>query len=158
MSAPGSLASGALESLWIAQWMKQSAWLYPAIETLHLCGLGLLFGSVVMMDLRILGVGRQIEPGRLAGMGVPLATGGVTLSAATGLLLFVTSADTLIGSTLFLAKISLIFLLLLNAASVRMRADEVSADGAPAGLRCQAAISIAGWIAVIAMGRWLAYV
>jgi hypothetical protein len=149
---------GAMESIWIAQWMKQSSWLYPAVETLHICGLGLLFGVVVMMDLRLLGLGRSLDSRRLSALGVPVAIAGMTLAAITGFLLFLASADTLIDSTLFLTKISLIFLLLLNAVSVRMReADDRSAHG-DWGLRMQALLSMAGWLAVIAMGRWLAYV
>jgi hypothetical protein len=149
---------GVLESIWIAQLMKESSWLYPAVETLHICGLGLLFGVVVMMDLRLLGVGRGLDARRLSALGVPMAIAGLTLAAFTGFFLFIASADELIDSTLFLTKISLIFLLLLNAVSVRMREADTRSVDIGWGLRVQAVLSMAGWLAVIAMGRWLAYV
>jgi len=147
-----------MESIWIAQLMKQSSWLYPAVETLHICGLGILFGVVVMMDLRLLGLGRSLDARKLSALGVPLAIAGLTLAAITGFLLFLASADELIDSTLFLTKISLIFLLALNAVSVRMREADIRSAGVDWGLRVQAVLSMAGWLAVIAMGRWLAYV
>ena len=147
-----------MESIWIAQLMKQSSWLYPAVETLHICGLGILFGVVVMMDLRLLGLGRSLDARKLSAQGVPLAIAGLTLAAITGFLLFLASADELIDSTLFLTKISLIFLLALNALSVRMREADIGSAGVDWGLRAQAVLSMTGWLAVIAMGRWLAYV
>ena len=149
---------GVMESIWIAQLMKQSSWLYPAVETLHICGLGMLFGVVIMMDLRLLGLGRGLDASPLSAMGVPMAIAGLTLAGITGVLLFLASADELIDSRLFLAKISLIFLLLLNAVSVRMRAVDIGSTEVAWSLRLQALVSMAGWLAVIAMGRWLAYV
>jgi hypothetical protein len=51
----------ALESVWLAQAMKYSTWLYPTVETVHIWGIGMLFGSVVIMDLRVLGLGKALD-------------------------------------------------------------------------------------------------
>jgi len=51
----------AIEGLWIAQVMRESLWLYPTVETLHLWGIGALFGAILLVDLRLLGLGRGLE-------------------------------------------------------------------------------------------------
>ena len=51
---------GALEASGLGQAMRQWLWLYPAVETVHIVGIALLFGSIAVLDLRLLGVGRSI--------------------------------------------------------------------------------------------------
>ena len=55
--APGG-ALGALEGSGLGQAMRQWLWLYPSVETMHLVGIGLLFGSIAVFDLRLLGFSR----------------------------------------------------------------------------------------------------
>ena len=52
--APGG-AVGALEGSSLGQAMQQWLWLYPSVEVVHLVGIALLFGSIVVLDLRLLG-------------------------------------------------------------------------------------------------------
>jgi len=141
----------ALEGLWLAQAMKHSSWLYPTVETMHLWGIGMLFGSVVIMDLRILGVASKINLSDLSRLGVLVALFGFGLAVLTGSLMFITQASELISSRLFILKMCLIFLLLANAIILRMRTVSNGIS------KAQALISHAGWASVIGMGRWLAY-
>ena len=141
----------ALEGLWLAQAMKHSSWLYPTVETMHIWGIGMLFGSVVIMDLRILGVASKLNLSDLSRLGVLVALLGFGLAVLTGLLMFITQASELIGSRLFILKMCLIFLLLANAIILRMRTVSNGIS------KVQALISLAGWASVIGMGRWLAY-
>lgn len=141
----------ALEGLWLAQAMKHSSWLYPTVETMHLWGIGMLFGSVVIMDLRILGVASKLNLSDLSRLGVLVALLGFGLAVLTGSLMFITQASELISSRLFILKMCLIFLLLANAIILRMRTVSNGIS------KAQALISLAGWACVIGMGRWLAY-
>ena len=141
----------ALEGLWLAQAMKHSSWLYPTVETMHLWGIGMLFGSVVIMDLRILGVASKINLSDLSRLGVLVALLGFGLAVLTGSLMFITQASELISSRLFILKMCLIFLLLANAIILRIRTVSNGIS------KAQALISLAGWACVIGMGRWLAY-
>ncbi|NDH55669.1 MAG: hypothetical protein EBY06_03120, partial [Burkholderiaceae bacterium] len=111
----------ALEGLWLAQAMKHSSWLYPTVETMHIWGIGMLFGSVVIMDLRILGVASKLNLSDLSRLGVLVALLGFGLAVLTGSLMFITQASELISSRLFILKMCLIFLLLANAIILRMR-------------------------------------
>lgn len=142
----------ALEGFWLAQAMKHSSWLYPTVEMVHLWGIGMLFGSVVLMDLRVLGVAKVIDFSALSRLGVTVSVVGFGLAVLTGSLLFITHASELIASSLFVTKMCLIFLLLCNAVLLRMR-DPLSRLS-----QLQAVISLLGWASVIGLGRWLAYV
>ena len=142
----------ALEGLWLAQAMKHSPWLYPTVETMHIWGIGMLFGSVVVMDLRVLGFGRTLNLSDLSRLGIAVAVIGFGLAVLTGSLMFIAQASELISSRLFILKMCMIFLLLANAVILRVRTIDNSMS------KMQALLSLAGWASVIGMGRWLAYV
>ncbi len=142
----------ALEGLWLAQAMKHSAWLYPTVETMHIWGIGMLFGSVVVMDLRVLGLGNKLNASDLSRLGITVAVIGFGLAVVTGSLMFITQASELISSRLFILKMCMIFLLLANAVILRMRAVDNGIS------KAQALLSLFGWASVIGIGRWLAYV
>lgn len=154
----------AIEGLWIAQVMRESLWLYPTVETLHLWGIGALFGSILLVDLRLLGVGRGLELQPLLRFAVPFTISGFLLAAATGFLMFIAHPSEFIASTLFVLKMTLLFLLGLNAISVHMRittsqrASGLVLPEPDISIRLQAILSILGWATVIGLGRWLAYV
>ena len=142
----------ALEGFWLAQAMKYSTWLYPTVETVHIWGVGMLFGSVVLMDLRVLGLGKALDYSALSRLGIAVSLLGFSLAVLTGSMLFITHAADLIASRLFILKMCLIFLLITNAALLRMRVVINAAT------KVQAVISLVGWASVIGLGRWLAYV
>ena len=142
----------ALEGFWLAQAMKYSTWLYPTVETVHIWGVGMLFGSVVLMDLRVLGLGKAVDYSALSRLGIAVSLLGFSLAVLTGSMLFITHAADLIASRLFILKMCLIFLLITNAALLRMRVVINAAT------KAQAVISLVGWASVIGLGRWLAYV
>ena len=142
----------ALEGVWLAQTMKYSTWLYPTVETVHIWGMGMLFGSVVLMDLRVLGLGKALDYSALSRLGIAVSVLGFSLAVITGSMLFITHAADLIASRLFILKMSLIFLLITNAVLLRMRTEINPVT------KAQAVISLVGWASVIGLGRWLAYV
>ncbi|MFM7283924.1 MAG: hypothetical protein ACKO2B_02610 [Betaproteobacteria bacterium] len=152
----------AIEGLWIAQVMRESLWLYPTVETLHLWGIGALFGAILLVDLRLLGLGRGLELRPLLRFAVPVTISGFVLAAVTGLLMFIAHPSEFIASTLFVLKMTLLMLLGLNAISLHLRIPNVQGNADPAApvplLRLQAAVSVLGWAVVIGLGRWLAYV
>ena len=142
----------ALEGFWLAQAMKYSTWLYPTVETVHIWGVGMLFGSVVLMDLRVLGLGKALDYSALSRLGIAVSVLGFSLAVLTGSMLFITHAGDLIASRLFILKMCLICLLITNAVLLRMRVVINAAT------KAQAVISLVGWASLIGLGRWLAYV
>ena len=69
-----------LNDFWLVQAMKYSLWLYPTVESLHICGIGMLFGRVVLMDLRLLGVCPNIDFRAISRLGISVSMFGFTLA------------------------------------------------------------------------------
>ncbi|MCC2972890.1 hypothetical protein [Massilia sp. IC2-476] len=147
-------------SLPLAQAMREHAWLYPAVETLHIVGFAVLVGAVTMFDLRVLGFGRQLPVKALARHLLPWSAGSMLLVVPTGLLLFVADPLALLANRVFLLKLGLIGVAGLNALAFHAGPYR-QADGwpqrAPARAMLHALLSLGLWIAVIACGRLLAY-
>jgi uncharacterized protein DUF6644 len=163
--APGG-ALGALEASGLGQAMRQWLWLYPAVETVHIVGIGLLFGSIAVLDLRLLGFSRSISVKKLASHVLPWTAGSFLLIIPSGLLMFSAHATEFIDSGVFILKMCLIMAAGVNAGlfhTITFRTADVwdSEDmrklPPPPSARLSAAISLLIWISVIACGRLLAY-
>jgi hypothetical protein len=113
--APGGVL-GALEASGLGQAMRQWLWLYPAVETVHIVGIGLLFGSIAVLDLRLLGLGRAIPLRLLSRHVLPWTMGSFLLIVPSGLLMFTAHATEFISSPIFVIKMCLILAAGLNAA------------------------------------------
>src|SRR5215471_15300164 len=78
----------------IGETIRNSAWLFPLIEAFHLLGLGLTVGAVLIVDLRLLGVGLIKQPiAQLSSDAQPWLLGGLTLMFASGIPLFLSEAE-----------------------------------------------------------------
>jgi hypothetical protein len=159
-------AMGALEASALGQAMRQWLYLYPAVETVHIIGIALLFGSIAVLDLRLLGVSRSIPARRLAWHVLPWSVASFLLIVPSGLLMFVAHASEFIGSPVFAIKMCLIMAALLNAAifhAVTFRtadvwdSEEMRNLPPPPSARLAGALSLLLWASVITCGRLLAY-
>ncbi|WP_036213381.1 hypothetical protein [Massilia alkalitolerans] len=147
-------------SLPLAQALREGAWLYPAVETLHIIGFTVLVGAAAMFDLRVLGFGRQLPVRALARHLLPWSAGSMLLVVPTGLLLFVADPLALLANRVFLLKLGLMVLAGLNALAFHAgpyRRAEAWPDRAPPRAMLHALLSLALWFGVIACGRLLAY-
>ena len=148
-------------SLPLALALREHAWLYPVVETLHILGFSVLVGAVAMFDLRVLGFGRQLPVTALARHLLPWSAGSMLLVVPTGLLLFIADPLALLANRVFLLKLGLILAAGLNAlvfhAGPYRHADDWPRRAPPAAL-LHALLSLALWIGVVASGRLIAYV
>ena len=163
--APGG-AFGALEASGLGQAMRQWLWLYPSVEIVHIVGIGLLFGSIVVFDLRLLGLARDIPVKRLARHVLPWSAGSLLLIVPSGLLMFTAHATEFIDSEVFVIKMLLIMAAGVNAAlfhTITFRtadvwdSEEMRKLPPPPSARLAGGLSLLIWISVIACGRLLAY-
>ena len=163
--APGG-AFGALEASGLGQAMRQWLWLYPAVEIVHIVGIGLLFGSIVVFDLRLLGFSRNISVKRLARHVLPWSAGSFLLIVPSGLLMFIAHASEFIESEVFVIKMLLILAAGVNAGlfhTITFRtadvwdAEEMRKLPPPPSARLAGGLSLLIWLSVIACGRLLAY-
>ncbi len=84
--------AAALEARALAQFLKTSRWVYPLVNAGHILGIALLIGSVVPMDLRLLGLRHRPGLDETVRLLRPVAVAGLVLAAACGVLLFITQA------------------------------------------------------------------
>jgi hypothetical protein len=143
-----------------AQAMRAGAWLYPAVEIVHIAAFAVLVGAVAMFDLRVLGLGRTLPLRPLACHLLPWSVAGMVFAAASGLLLFCAQAPQLAASRVFFLKLALVGAAALNAWGFHAgpwRNVDRWQDGAPVRARLHAALSLLLWLAVIACGRLVAY-
>jgi len=163
--APGG-ALGALEASGVGQAMRQWLWLYPSVETVHIVGIGLLFGSIAVLDLRLLGFSRSLSVKKLASHVLPWTLGSFLLIIPSGFLMFTAHATEFIDSEVFILKMGLIMAAGVNAGlfhTITFRtadvwdSEEMRKLPPPPSARLAGALSLLLWIAVIACGRLLAY-
>lgn len=135
--------------------LRGSAWAYPTLEVVHLVGVALLLGNLLLLELRLLGLAPALPLRALGRLALSLVLVGFGLAAASGLLMFATQASELLANRVFVVKMGLLMLAGANAAAFHAR------DGLGRGdllARLQTGASCLLWLAVLACGRWIAYV
>jgi hypothetical protein len=126
----------------------------------HLLGLVLLLGGIGLLDLRLLGAFPRLPPAALHDAVRPLAIAGLLLLAASGSILFAADARALAGNGSFQWKLVLIGLALLNALAFRtVASDRLQqwAEAVPVTAQLSALLSLFAWLAVMTLGRMIAY-
>ena len=134
--------------------LKAHAWAYPALEIVHIVGIALLLGNLVLLELRVFGRGAALPVADLARLSLALALAGFSMAAVSGLLMFASQPAELLSNRAFTLKIMLLLLASCNAAWFHARASLTRLD---ALARAQMFFSTLIWLAVIACGRWIAY-
>ena len=130
-------------------------WAYPALEVVHIVGIALLFGGLLVFELRVLGLGRELSAPQLARLTLVPALVGFGLCAATGLTMFSTQPSELLANNAFRIKLLLIALAGANAIWFHLRGGPAATDAAA---KTQCLLSLGFWLAVIICGRWIAYI
>jgi len=135
-------------------WIVSSPFVYPALESAHIVGIGLLLGSLVVFELRVWGLGRALEPAALAKLALPVTLAGFVLAASTGLVMFAAQAEEMLSNRIFVVKMLLVLAAGSNALWLHLRAGLAARDRLA---RVQTALSLGLWLGVIICGRWIAY-
>ena len=152
-----------LEAIPLASRLRESLYLFPLVESVHVIGLTMVFGLIGIIDLRLLGVASTRRPfDRIASDVMKWIWAAFALTAATGLLMFITNAAVYYDNFYFRMK-----MLLLVLAGINMLVFELTAGralhswnenpAAPPAARTAAALSILIWLGVIFMGRWIGF-
>ena len=135
-------------------WIVSHPLAYPALEVAHIAGIALLFGNLVLFELRVWGVGAELPLQPLARLALGLSLAGFGLIAASGLLMFAGQWQELLANRVFVVKMGLVLLAGMNAAWFHARGSLQRLDGAA---RALTVVSTGLWLAVIICGRWIAY-
>lgn len=134
--------------------LQTSPWAYPALEVVHLFGIALLLGNLVLLELRVFGLGAALPVQALARLSLTLAGAGFSLAAASGLLMFGTQPAELLANRAFTLKMLLLLAAACNAGWFHGRGSLHRLD---ALARVQMVLSTLIWLGVLTCGRWIAY-
>ncbi|HTE41730.1 MAG TPA: DUF6644 family protein [Steroidobacteraceae bacterium] len=138
-----------------------SAWAWPAMESLHFLGLSLLMGTVGIFDLRMLGLARSISMAALHKL-VPWGVAGYCVNVSSGFLFFVSDPTQYLYNPAFQLKVLCMFIAGVNmvvfylTTAKQIKASDAG-DFAPLNARIIAAISLAAWSSVIVFGRLITF-
>ncbi len=143
----------------IGETIRNSQWLFPVIESVHLLALVLIAGSVLVVDMRLLGLGLRRQPVALVAHDAqPWLIGGLVVMLPTGILLFLAEAIKCYYSLAFSVKMTSLFLALVFTFTVRRKvalADESRIQ--PVWRKLVAVVSVALWSGVGIGGRWIGF-
>ena len=153
-----------LDQTAIGSTIRQSLWLFPAIETLHLLGMAALVATISVLDLRLLGWAACQQPvSKLAGRLIPLAWLGFAVQLVTGVLLFSSEAVKIYGNPAFRLK-----MILLGLAGVQALIFQTfvaaklptwdNRPSLPTGAKLIGMSSLLVWLGIVAAGRFIGFV
>ena len=152
-----------LESTRIAAAVRDSIYLFPLIESFHVLGLALVFGTSVVIDLRLLGLASAGRPfTRIRSDIMRWSWCAFVLAVVTGVLMFITSATIYFDNFFFRAKLVLLALAGINILAFELTAGRTVARwdrdrAAPRSGRRVAVASLVLWVTIIFAGRWIGY-
>jgi hypothetical protein len=144
--------------------MRQTGpWTYGIVNLVHILGVATLFGSILLLDLHLIGLWRRAPLASLARTVVPVGKAGFAVAALSGVCLLSSNATEYTDNPFFLIKFPAIALGLLNvwligrtAAWRALDVREPSA-GERRQLAALGAISLASWLTAISAGRMIGY-
>jgi hypothetical protein len=142
------------EKTYLGHWIKSATWAFATIETIHIMALAVLLGTLIVVDLRLLGFGmRRQSPSYLAQLMAPWTFGSLVVMVLTGISLFVAEANRLSQSAPFAFKMLLLIFAVVTHFTIRAK---VTGEGARVGSilsKVVACLSIFFWFGVALAGR-----
>ena len=143
----------------IGEGIRNSTWLFPVIEALHLLGFGVTVGAALLVDLRLLGVGLNKQPvARLYAGAQPWMIGSVIVMFASGVPLFLSESIKCLYSVPFWIKMTSLFLVLLFTFTFLRQLTQTDAIAKrPHAGQVAAIISLVLWFGVAWGGRWIGF-
>ena len=150
----------ALQESALGHLMRSSPALYPAVEILHILGFVVLVGSILALDLRLLGLGSAIPIQPMARLLLRLSRIGFLLAISMGFLLFSADAAHVVRNPAFQAKLLLITAALVNIVIAHAGPWRRAAHWNPqasASAKVTALASLLLWLGAVCAGRLIAY-
>jgi hypothetical protein len=151
------------ENSGLADNIRENDVLFPLIESVHVVAICLVVGSILVVDLRLLGlasVHRSVS--RVTSGILPLTWSAFAIAVTSGFLLFISNATKYLGNGYFVAKIFLICAAGLNMAifhgiSAKDLPQWEKEKRLPLPARLAGGLSILLWVSVVTCGRWIGF-
>jgi hypothetical protein len=143
----------------ISQMIRNSTYIFPVVEVLHLFGLTLLLGTITVIDMRMLGVGmRRQSVAEVASQLTPWSIGAALLTIVSGILLFLSEAMKCYGNAAFPYKMWFLFAGIVLYLVAQRRVTSPTSRMSPGALKVIAVLSLFLWYGVAIAGRAIAFV
>ncbi len=136
--------------------LQDSGWLYAGVNTLHVLGIALLVGAIVLLDLRLIGLWRTVPVAMLGPPAVRVAATGLGIAILSGAALFAVQATQYVANPLVYIKFSAVLVGLVNVVVLRLGGDWTD-DRFARRRRWAGLISLIAWLAALSAGRLIAY-
>jgi hypothetical protein len=151
-----------LQNLPFPTLIRESDWLFPTIETLHVLALVLVVGSISMVDLRLLGLANRARSvSEVMAQSLPWTWVAFVVAALAGSLLFSSKAVTYYSDLPFRIKMLCLALAGINMAFfhrfTHRRLGTSDAGAPPAAARIAGGVSLLLWIVIVGAGRWIGF-
>ena len=147
----------ALEGTALAQTLRGSRWFYAGVNAAHIFAIALLIGSVVPLNLRLLGVWRGISREVVLRVLAPVAASGLLLALLTGPLLFSVRAQEYSGVGFLQLKLAFIAVGVLSTLALCWTHGFLLKDAPRARLVGHAILSTVCWMGALVCGRLIAF-
>lgn len=146
----------------LTQWIQSRTWLWPAMEISHFMGLALLFGGLIIVDLRMAGYFKALSPAVTHKL-LPIVLLGFGINLITGVMFFYGDPLRYSVNIGFQIKMVLIGLAGINALFYHFKISPLmkswdAATASPLIAKCVAYTSLSLWTGVLLLGRWIPYV
>ncbi len=150
----------ALSALPPAEFLQRSGTAYLLVNAAHIAALALLVGSIIALDLRLLGLFRSVSIAEIGPFLSRIAACGLGLAMLTGAWLFSVNAAAYATNTALQIKLCLVILGVVNALWLH-RTDSwraaVGRNDNSAPLKIHAALSVVIWLSAVVAGRWIGF-
>jgi hypothetical protein len=150
---------GWFDSSAVGEAIRASTWLFPVIEVLHLLGLAVIGGAVLLVDMRLLGLGLRHQPvSQIARDAQPWLIGSLLVMLTSGSLLFTSEAVKCYYHDAFWVKMTSLFLAIMFTFTIRRKVAMAEPGRVrPLWSKLVALLSVALWSGVGIGGRWIGF-
>jgi len=149
----------ALQNTPVSQAVAESSWIFPTVESLHVLAITLVVGSILVVDLRLIGLASANRPpSEIEAQFLRITWTAFAVAVLTGATLFLAKPVSYTHNPFFLGKLALLLLAAVNMAAFHWIVQPRAGLGAGrAAAQASGVLSLAIWIGVVALGRWTGF-
>lgn len=151
-----------MEGTWLNNLVVGYAWTWPTLETLHFVGMCMLFGPIIIMDLRLLGYERLSIPAVSVHTLIPMTLAGFAINLITGIMFCFGDPFRYAINISFQTKMVLVVLAGINAIYFWTKIGPIldkagPNDDPPVLVKAVGLLSLLTWVGVASFGRLIPY-